>query len=271
MAILDVPYSSQWTLSSQASVNDCGAACIHMALEYLANTDVAIDSMTAWIGTHGVVSFPRLAQACEHYGIAVDRQRFWTIEALKAAIDERKPVICCVQYGKIPPQNKQDRVFTGGHFVLVIGYQDGQIVYHDPNFKGDREQEGAYQRTTEGLFMRAWNTPPGIASGCSALVPRIGKQEAAPEPVPADGSNLFNIIAEVLEMDKAQSIETLALGYIFADMAMRAAKGERYKFFREADGAIFVNARRETPGAIPVPTMDVLYMIGGTNGGWTQF
>jgi hypothetical protein len=271
MPILQAPYASQWTLSSQASVNDCGAATLHSALRYLANTDVRIDDMTAWIGTKGLVTFVRLAQAYEHFGIAVTRKRGWTIGELKAAIDERKPVCACVEYGKMPPESKQDQIFKSGHFILVVGYENGQIVYHDSNFKGTREAEGAFRRISEPDFLKAWNTNPVIAAQYSALVPLVGKvEQAPPPPTPPDNFDGSNFM-EFLDMDKAQAIEVVAVGGVFAEMMARAAKGEKFLFFRNSGGGIFVNAPENKPKSIWVPTMPVFYALGGVAGKWTQY
>lgn len=271
MPILQVPYASQWTLSSQASTNDCGAATLHMALTYLANTNVRIDDMTKWIGTHGQVTFIRLAEAYRHYGIAVTRMRFWNLDGLKDAIDERKPVCACVEYGKMPPASKQDQVFKAGHFVLVVGYENGQIIYHDSNFRDSREAEGAFRRISENEFLRAWNTVPNIASANSALVPVVGKVEVAPPPTPLENSTDLSNFLEFWEMDKAQALEVVAFGNVFADMIARAQKGEKFLFFRNSGGGIYVNAPENKPGSLWVPTMPTFYALGGVPNKWKQY
>lgn len=70
-------------------------------------------------------------------GIGAEKREDMTLEELCAAIDEGKPVICCIQawYGESGYDYTDE--WECGHYVIAIGYDEENIYFMDPSTLGN--------------------------------------------------------------------------------------------------------------------------------------
>jgi ABC-type bacteriocin/lantibiotic exporter with double-glycine peptidase domain len=130
--ILQVPYKSQ-----HGGWNLCGEACAVMMGAYFGK-DFTNSEMEAAMQRYGLCdTLAQLKDGLAYFGIPVYVNNYLPLPNLTECIREGKPVICLINYGKVPKYAKLDQTYTGGHFVLVIGV-DGSVHYHDPLGRADQ-------------------------------------------------------------------------------------------------------------------------------------
>ena len=180
--ILDVPYRSQWDDDAYKSNTDCGPACLAMVLGYYgkpASSDKLSLATGAQPGKY--VSFGQLQRAARDYDITFEYGADSTLNDLKRWIDEGKPAIVLIKYSywsQIEPRRSTQDTFTGPHFVVVVGYGNGNIYVNDPNYWPPRREEGHKKAWSEVLFNLAWSnvrTSRTPNPNSSAIVPKVGK------------------------------------------------------------------------------------------------
>jgi nucleoid-associated protein YgaU len=108
---------------------------------------------------------------------------------LKRWIDEGKPAIALVKYSawsQIEPGISTQDSFTGPHFIVVVGYGNGNIYINDPNYWPPRREEGHKKSWSEVLFNLAWSnvrTSSVLNPNNSVIVPLTGQTESdSPAP-----------------------------------------------------------------------------------------
>ena len=180
--VLDVPYRSQWDDDARRSRTDCGPACLAMVLGYYGAQAGIDELLTATGAAPGqYVSFGQLQRVATSYGNNFQYSANHTLGDLKRWIDEGKPAIALVRYSfwsKIEPGISTQDTYTGPHFVVVVGYGDGAIYIHDPNYWPPRRDEGHRKAWTEELFNQAWSH---VGTGSipnpnnSAIAPTVGR------------------------------------------------------------------------------------------------
>jgi uncharacterized protein YvpB len=189
--ILDVPYRSQWDDDATQSRTDCGPACLAMVLGYY-GVQVSIDALLSATGAAPgqYVSFGQLQRVARPFDVTFAYGAKNSLEDLKRWVDEGKPAIALVRYSfwsQIEPRVSTQDPFTGPHFVVVVGYGDGNIFINDPNYWPPRREEGHGKAWSEELFNRAWSNA-GTARypnpNNSAIAPTAGIADfPAPEGV----------------------------------------------------------------------------------------
>lgn len=200
--ILNVPYRSQWDDDANKSTTDCGPACLAMVLDYYGK-HASIDKLFSASGVQPgqYVGFGQLQRVSLDYGVSLTYGANFKLNDLKRWIDEGKPVVALVKYShwsQIKPGSSTQDSFTGPHFVVVVGYGDGNIFINDPNYWSPRRQEGHKKAWSEPLFNLAWSNV-GTASlpnpNNSVVVPTVGKlDDSAPvagtdHAVPVSGTD----------------------------------------------------------------------------------
>ena len=190
--ILDVPYRSQWDADANKSNTDCGPACLAMALGYYGK-EASINELLAATGVSPgrYVGFSQMQRVARAYDIAFEYGADYTLTDLKRWIDEGKPAIALVKYSywsQIEPGLSTQDTFSGPHFVVIVGYGNGNIYVNDPDYWPPRREEGQAKAWTEVLFNLAWSnvrTPSFPNPNNSVIVPSRGIEgpvEPAAEP-----------------------------------------------------------------------------------------
>lgn len=152
--ILNVPYISQWDTNATFSKNDCIPVSSSMLISYYKG-NVSPDQISQKIGSTGLINFEQIQKALASFDYHIIGSSFKTIADLKKSIDSGVPFIAIIHYGDLP--NRQD-TYTGGHAVVVVGYDDTNIYVNDPDFWGDRRSEGASKAYPTTAFEKAWNS-----------------------------------------------------------------------------------------------------------------
>lgn len=157
---LDIPYKSQWDGDAKDHSADCGPTSLAMIFGALGKP-VGPDHLYTHIGQRGYsqyTSFGDLKRAAHGYGqLEMTRKNFLphsAVDELKATINSGRPFIALANYAFWDPIVKNN--FRGSHFVVVSGYSDTHIFVHDPLFKGDRRDQGAFFPFTHKQFIDGW-------------------------------------------------------------------------------------------------------------------
>lgn len=144
--------------------NDCGAAVVAMLV------GCSVDAVSVATGRsrgYASLSFDDLIKAAAKFGVLLHHASLAVAE-ICSEIDRNHPVIALVNYQSIPAANRYDARYNGGHYLLVVGYDEQHITYHDPYWP-DAER-GAYKQMTRDEFLRAYTTTaPGNQYASHAL------------------------------------------------------------------------------------------------------
>lgn len=182
--ILDVPYKSQNDPDAQGVFNDCGPACIAMILA-TQGRDVATADVYAASGVtqDRPLSFSEVRTAAAAYDLPISWRLGVTLQDVRSYIDQGTPVIALIKYQYLP--DRQGQSTTGGHFVLVVGYDDdaAEIVINDPYYWGALRSKGDHHHYDYHTWEQAWGRCNEDGNpNHSILIPRIA------QPVPAIGA-----------------------------------------------------------------------------------
>lgn len=189
---LNIPYRSQWDPDAKDHFADCGPTSLCMMLNALGDP-INPDQMYQYIGERGAseyTSFSDLMRAGKSRGLTLTPTNFVpqrALDELKAKIDAGFPFIALVNYAFWDAIAKNN--FKGSHFVLVSGYDDGNIFVHDPLFREPRRDQGKYCAWTYKQFTDAWGGfAPGQNPNYAGLMPDKTVphlDDAAPVPTPS--------------------------------------------------------------------------------------
>lgn len=151
---LPVVYKSQWDDDASKSNNDCGPASIAMILDFFGKT-ITTNEINEMIQDGGLVTFQQLTDVIDKLGFGFELKRDCKFEDIVTSINNGVPVMPLVHYGSL--NSTQDKVFKGGHFMVVVGYlENGDLLVNDPNFKDNLRQDGDHHIYTKQEFMKAW-------------------------------------------------------------------------------------------------------------------
>jgi LysM repeat protein len=156
--LLDVPYHSQEDADAKWAAADCGPACVRMLIGWNAlrqgqpDPNLSIDEVAKATGMgRNRFSFPRqLVAVGEKYGLKLEYRRDAKLAAVLAELDAGRPVISLIRYANL--KGRQNQRFRGGHFVVVAGYNDREIVLNDPDWWGNNRNGGAGFRVPRAEF-----------------------------------------------------------------------------------------------------------------------
>lgn len=188
--ILNVPYKCQNDPDANLKRTDCGPCCIAMILGGLGQqlTTNAVVAAANQQGDNGLMQ-SQVINAARAFGLQMDWAQGFTLDDLKRFVDNGQPPIALVKYANLP--ERVDKASTGGHYVVVVGYDDDtqRIFINDPDyFPGTF---GGYQKAySYPTWLSAWG---GFAAGENAnfslIFPTqadlIGGGDAAPSTQPA--------------------------------------------------------------------------------------
>ena len=155
--ILNVPYKSQNDPDALRKNNDCGPACVAMLL-LTQGQDVRTDDVYAASGVTGdrPLRFDQVEASAAAHGLTLTSRVGLARQDLCNYIDQGTPVIALIKYEYLP--DRQGQGTTGGHFVLVVGYDDdaGEIVINDPYYWGDLRSKGDHHHYDYNTWEQAW-------------------------------------------------------------------------------------------------------------------
>lgn len=179
--VLDVTYKSQNDPDALEKNNDCGPACVAMLLS-TQGQDVRTDDVYAASGVAAdqPLRFSQVEAAAAHYGVRLTSRWNLDLQDIRNAIDEGAPVIALVKYEYLP--DRQGQATTGGHFVLVVGYDDdaSEIVVNDPYYWGELRSKGDHHHYDYATWEQAWGRCSEDGNPNHALlIPQLG------QPAPA--------------------------------------------------------------------------------------
>jgi uncharacterized protein YvpB/LysM repeat protein len=192
--VLDVPYRSQWDDDANKSTADCGPACLAMVLGYY-GVQVSVNELFSATGVAPgrYTGFGQLQRVARDYGVTFNYQDGRSLNDLKLWIDRDKPVIALVKYSywsQIEPLVSTQDTFSGPHFVVIVGYGDGNIYINDPNYWPPRRQEGRNKAWSEVLFNLAWSNVRTAAApnpNNAVIVPAADRASGG-SPAPGTGT-----------------------------------------------------------------------------------
>lgn len=169
----DVPYYSQNDDNSDLSSTDCGPTCVRMVLGWHRkkngkpdpSDDPTVNDLwnKTGLASGDLVNVNTLINLANDYPLTLKRKKAGSarIDWITDQIDDGYPVIMLCHYGTIKPA---DATWTGGHFVVVVGYSPTHIYYHDPNWLGSR-----YSIKDRGVFNQAIGVDNNIDGNPSYL------------------------------------------------------------------------------------------------------
>lgn len=164
---LSVPWIGQNTsrTDDDYSNSDCGAAVVAMIVGGFSVDEVS--KSTGKLPGYKSLSFDDLIIAAATFGLHLQHVSL-TLAEICSEIDRDHPVIVLVNYKSLPVPNRFDMGYNGGHYLLIVGYDETYITYHDP-YQSDAEH-GAYEQLTRGEFLTAYTTvAPGNQYASHAL------------------------------------------------------------------------------------------------------
>jgi uncharacterized protein YvpB len=152
---LNTPYYSQYLDAPDAfwMLRACGAVSLKMVAEYhgVATPDIlslctearergGYDMANGWVHDYLVMKARELGLQAER------KEGLVTTDDIVASLEAGGPVIVSVE--------KRVLEQTRFHMVVVVGYGDGEFIYHEPE-STDRER-GAYRSCDTDTFMSYW-------------------------------------------------------------------------------------------------------------------
>jgi len=161
-AALDVPYLPQ-------SVLLCGGAALAMVERWWGRRGVYAEDFAGLVRpAEGGILTTDLAAAARGRGWDT-RVRHGEIEWIRQALREGVPVVALIQVGR-------DRY----HYVVVLSWDDGRVVFHDP-------ARAPFTTLDEGGFLTRWSGADRWAMTLRpAAAAPAAPAPAAPDPVPPD-------------------------------------------------------------------------------------
>lgn len=163
---IPVPYVRQEGAGATRYANDCGPACVAMLLRFCGMETPTVDVLsgeTALASRDNGLTSAQLAALGARHGLALTVRADLNLNAIQREIDSGRPVIMLINYGCIEArQNQADRA---GHFVVVAGYDDANIIVNDPDWWGSRAAEGERLAVPRAQFERALQLAPAAYQG----------------------------------------------------------------------------------------------------------
>jgi len=148
-------WDSEWASKSYANGNmedsGCGPTCMSMVAVYFTGDE---DMTPAWMADFstensyimgGKTAWTLLGEGAEKLGLQV-KQMSPDEESMKKELDLERVMICSMGPGD----------FTkGGHFIVIIGYDEDGFIVRDPNNKENNEKSWSYDRIS-GQIKNIW-------------------------------------------------------------------------------------------------------------------
>lgn len=129
------PHISQNDENADDYRNDCGIACVAMAIHGLTDKRPTVNHlMQHYIPAESrgkYLSFAQLMNVLKAYGLKPEYKRPFKTEDIITAVEVGLPCIVLVKYDALP-KLLQSIVYKGSHFVLISECNNGAFKFHDP-------------------------------------------------------------------------------------------------------------------------------------------
>jgi hypothetical protein len=218
--ILNVMYKSQNDPDANMKHTDCGSCCVAMIL-CSTGQQVTTNAVTAAAnqqGDNGLMQ-SQVVSAAAAFGLSMAWQQGYTLDDLKKYIDNGQPPIALVKYAYLP--DRVDKASTGGHYVVVVGYDDAtqRVFINDPDYYPGTN--GGYQKAySYQTWMSAWG---GFAPGENAnfcliyptkvgLIGGAGTTTPPAQPVGQPAGDVFVIAANGVNLRAQPNTSAASLG-----------------------------------------------------------
>ena len=130
---MNIPYVSQ---VGNGIYNDCGEACVAMIYEYYQDKPITISEVENILHRYGKLdTCGQIASMLTKLGVP-SSYIAGISQGQLSDILTTKPIISLVSYADMPIRNKEDKRYTGGHFIVLTDMGTDVIIYNDPLFKG---------------------------------------------------------------------------------------------------------------------------------------
>lgn len=160
--ILPVPHINQNSDGSRQYRNDCGMACVAMAIYTLTDKRPSVDHLvTHYIAAeyrNKYLTFSQLLPALRSFGLQAEYKRPFRTDEIRAAVENGSPCMVLVKYSALP-KHLQVISYTGSHFVLISGYENGAFLMNDPLAAEGKWIEGIDLHTAMSGFGVGENLP----------------------------------------------------------------------------------------------------------------
>src|SRR5690606_701580 len=150
--MIDVPYRSQWDADAQLSTGDCGIVSVAMICNWK-GISITPDQLIHKAGLatgRSLYSFAELMLAGKAVGLNFRYVRPARWDDIRAELDAGRPVIPLLRYGELI--GNQDVTFTGGHFLVVVGYDTNGVYVNDSNWWGEKRNKGKNRKISIERF-----------------------------------------------------------------------------------------------------------------------
>jgi hypothetical protein len=155
--ITAVPYISQWDSDAHLSRGDCGIVAAAMVAQWK-GIDTTPDAMLRMadlpIGKHSY-TFAEVMRAAQSVGLTLNYHFPATWSVIREELCEGRPVVTLLRYGELLG-NQDD--FDGSHFLTVVGCTADDVIVNDPDWWGDRRDDGFMRHVPIPEFERAIGT-----------------------------------------------------------------------------------------------------------------
>lgn len=152
---INVPYASQWDISANLSKDDCGPACISMILNYYGeNTNINDVFTKTGAKKDSLISIAQMQTAIKSWGYESTYEIGKTWDDCRKLLNENTPVILLIHYG--PLSSRQDKNYSGGHFIVLTGEDNDCWLVNDPDFWNGYRVDGEQHRYLKNEMEMAW-------------------------------------------------------------------------------------------------------------------
>ncbi len=138
---IKVPYFSQ------ESWYTCGPACLRMVLAYLGIIKTEKEVKEACGTTELGTTSTQISEAFAKFEVKASSFKNANIDNLKHEIKDGRPVIILID-----PSHIYGGVGGFGHFIVIVGFEDEEIIYHDPD-----EPHGENMKCEFEAFLKVWS------------------------------------------------------------------------------------------------------------------
>ena len=139
--IVEVPYYKQEKWYT------CGPACLWMLLKYIGTSATEEDVVKACETTEIGTTPLQLVKGSKVFGFDADAFKNEDIDDLKYSLKNGKPVIVLLDPGIL-----YGGIQGFGHFVVITGFDNNNITYHDPDIPDGQDAKCSIE-----IFMQAWS------------------------------------------------------------------------------------------------------------------